>query len=80
MAICADKAILSKLNAHILRLCTRFTPSIFKSILMTSLKSIPFGIPSMRTCKVSLMIENVVNRTIIEKRKVQIGSTSLYSG
>lgn len=47
---------------------------------MTSVKLIPFGIPSINTSNVSLIIANVVASTRIENKNVHIGSTIFHSG
>ena len=38
------------------------------------------NLPSIKTCIASFKIPTVVNKTITEKRNVQIGSAILYSG
>lgn len=72
-------AILSKLKAQILRLCTLLTPSIFSTIFITSSKSMPLGRASMSTIMASLMMANVVISTRTENKKVHIGSTIIQS-
>lgn len=41
----AEIAVLSILRAQILKLCTLTTPSIFRNVFITWVKSIPLGRP-----------------------------------
>ena len=60
--------------------CNSMTPLTFlRSFLKVSISK-SNGEPSIRTLKQSLRILVVVNTTIIEKMKVQIGSAIEYSG